>query len=211
MKVLIAGGGSLGTSLVKSLLDNGFEVSVIEKYEKKAEELKKNFGINVVVGDATDTLKLEEAGIKEADVIICATPEESINAFIGLLAKEYGVKKIFIRVREKKIVPFLLKMGLTNFFSSEEMTAKYLLEMLREEVIKVMPIDSNKKIFFIKATKLLNVIGKSMDKIVGDGYRILFLIRKNGEVAFSKSIIEEGDNLVLFSSLDSKVLFDKLR
>ncbi|MCS7123685.1 MAG: TrkA family potassium uptake protein [Candidatus Aenigmarchaeota archaeon] len=214
MKILIVGGGTFGVTLLKLLLDNGFKVSLIEKNEEIAKTIKEEYGIEVISGDAMDTLILEEAGIKEADAVVCATSEESVNTFVALLAKEYGVKKIFIRVREKRIVPFLIKMGMTNFFSfsPEETMAHYLLEMLRDiELLKLIKIDESKKIVGIKASKLLNIIGKGIEKISGRGYRALFLVKKNGEVAFEKSIVEEDDTIFLFSTLDTKTLLDKLR
>ncbi len=104
MKVIIVGGGQVGSYLASLLLSNGHDVSVIEHREnvfyKLEEELPKEA---VILGNGSDPVILEEAGIEDASVVAAVSGADEINLVVSTLAKmEFGVPRVVARVNNPK-------------------------------------------------------------------------------------------------------------
>ncbi len=104
MKVIIVGGGQVGTYLASLLLSNGHEIKVIEHRNKNFNKLLKELPSEVLInGFGSDPAVLEQAGIDSADVIAAVTDADEINLVVSTLAKmEFGVPKVVARVNNPK-------------------------------------------------------------------------------------------------------------
>ena len=106
MKVVVAGGGSVGRFIAEQLLDGGHEVLVLDQDPRivqraRTEGLAER--VTWVQGDACEVDKLAEAGCAEADVIAAVTGDDEDNLVIALLAKqEFGVPRVVARVNNPK-------------------------------------------------------------------------------------------------------------
>ncbi len=86
-KVLILGGGLVG-SRVASLLEKSVQVILVEKDEKRAEELVTMLPhTEVLNGDGSDAEVLTMAGLFGADTLVTLTGENETNIMTCLLAK----------------------------------------------------------------------------------------------------------------------------
>ncbi len=83
--IIIAGQSSLARNLVKSLETRGMQVTAIWSSVPQA-------GIeppgDLVVGDATNSEVLEEAGVRQARAVLALQDSDSDNAFVSLAAKD---------------------------------------------------------------------------------------------------------------------------
>jgi trk system potassium uptake protein TrkA len=96
---LVVGGGKVGASLTRVLLEEEYEVALIESDRRKYESLEQEFEHAVVFGDGTEISVLEQAGIARADYVIAVTGDDEDNIIIGQLASsKYDVGKIIARV-----------------------------------------------------------------------------------------------------------------
>ena len=106
MRVLVVGGGRIGSYLAEDLESRGHQVVIVEKDDHRSRELTHRFEkkkIKVVTGDGDDPNVLREAGVREVDVIAAATGHDEDNLVVGLLGKrEFGIKKIVGRVNNPK-------------------------------------------------------------------------------------------------------------
>lgn len=101
--VLIIGGGKVGTSLARTLLEEGYEVALLEDDRHKWEHLEEEFGNATVLGDGTEVTALEKAGIARADFVIAVTGDDEDNIIISQLAREkYGLENIVARVNDPR-------------------------------------------------------------------------------------------------------------
>jgi trk system potassium uptake protein TrkA len=99
MFVLIVGGGKVGTYLTRALLEQGHEVVVVEKVEKKAALLEQLLEQKVaVIGDGCDPLMLEQAGLERADVVVADTGDDEDNLVVCLIAKKRCKARCIARV-----------------------------------------------------------------------------------------------------------------
>jgi trk system potassium uptake protein TrkA len=86
-RVMIIGGGLVG-SRVAELLGNTVEVKLIEKDEKRAEDLSSTLkNTEILHGDGSDADALALAGMLDMDTFVTATGENETNIVSCLLAK----------------------------------------------------------------------------------------------------------------------------
>lgn len=104
MKVLIIGGGQVGTYVGKKLRDSNNEVKIIEKRSKGVTLLKNIFPTNdIIEGDGTDPKVLERAEINDSDVVAFVTGADETNVVGATIAKfEFGIPKVVARVNSPK-------------------------------------------------------------------------------------------------------------
>ena len=99
MFILIVGGGKVGSYLTRALLNQGHEVVVIEKLERKAKMLERLVDRQVtVVGDGCDPMVLEAAGVNRADVVVADTGDDEDNLVVVLLSKKKSKARCIARV-----------------------------------------------------------------------------------------------------------------
>ena len=103
-RVLVVGGGKVGTSLASLLLADGHSVTVIEGRSEEFPRLRQNLPAEVhVQGNGTDPLVLEAAGIRQADVVAAVSRADETNLVITSLARfEFNVPRTIARVNNPK-------------------------------------------------------------------------------------------------------------
>lgn len=104
MRVVIAGGGSVGTSIAIDLMDRNHDVTLLEQSTATAERLKNQLpGVNVMAADACEYACLSAADLRSADVVIAATGDDEDNLVISWLSKqEFGVPRVISRINNAR-------------------------------------------------------------------------------------------------------------
>jgi trk system potassium uptake protein len=104
MKVIIIGGGQVGTYLASLLLSNGHEIRIIENRETVYSRLEKELPQEILLfGNGSDPALLEKAGISSANVVAAVTGADEFNLVVSTLAKmEFGVPRVVARVNNPK-------------------------------------------------------------------------------------------------------------
>ncbi len=98
MRIIIIGGGQVGTEL-SSRLSRDHDVVIIEKNKALATRLENELDVMVLEGNGASSSILEQAGIKEAGLLIAVTETDEVNIIACMLAKQYGVSKTVARIR----------------------------------------------------------------------------------------------------------------
>lgn len=100
MKAIIIGAGKIGFNIAKLLSKENHDVIVIDKNQERASFLQESLDIQVIVGNGTSSSTLEEAGAKDAQLLVAVTEVDEVNMISCLLAKNnFGVEKTVARVR----------------------------------------------------------------------------------------------------------------
>jgi trk/ktr system potassium uptake protein len=104
MKVVIAGGGSVGTSIALDLMDRHHEVTLMEQNAATADRLKSMLpGVTVMAADACEYASLASADVRTAEVMIAATGDDEDNLVISWLSKqEFGVPRVISRINNAR-------------------------------------------------------------------------------------------------------------
>jgi trk system potassium uptake protein TrkA len=96
---IITGGGKIGYYLARSLINNDYEVLLMEKDGATYRRLSSDLGDVVMNGDACDPLTLKAAGIERADLLVAATGDDADNLITCQMAGHYfGRTRIIARV-----------------------------------------------------------------------------------------------------------------
>jgi len=104
MRVIIIGAGKIGFIIAKILVEENYDVVVIEKLEERANNLQEYLDIDVIVGNGVKRSALEDAGIREAGLLVAVTESDETNLVACMLAKNFGVAKTIAKVKNPEYV-----------------------------------------------------------------------------------------------------------
>jgi trk system potassium uptake protein TrkA len=106
MRVVIAGGGNVGSYIADDLVRAGHQVAVVEIDAERvaaAQALGDPAGVTWVVADACELSELARADLDQADVVAAVTGDDEDNLVISLLAKqEFAVPRVVARINNPK-------------------------------------------------------------------------------------------------------------
>lgn len=104
MNVLIAGGDPTGAQLASLLLEEKIEVCLVEHRREVLNQLHLELPTEVIYEDnATDLEVLEEAGIRNADVLVACTSSDADNLVLCYLAHTlYHVPRTIGRINNPR-------------------------------------------------------------------------------------------------------------
>jgi len=127
LRIVVCGAGATGGHVARVLAEV-HDVTVVDREDRR----RPGRGIRFVHGDATDPAVLLRAGVREADVVVCATRDDPANLLIARLAKErFGVHWTVARVANPAHRwLFVPAAGVDVVVSSAELVAR----LVQEEV-----------------------------------------------------------------------------
>ena len=136
MKIIIAGAGNVGTHLAKLLSREKQDIILMDDDEEKLTALSSNFDLLTVTASPSSISGLKEVGVKEADLFIAVTPDESRNMTACMLATNLGVKKTVARIDNYEyLLPknkeFFQKLGVDSLIYPEMLAAKEIVSSMR--------------------------------------------------------------------------------
>ncbi len=99
MHIIIVGGGGVGYELARNLSEKAQDVVVVEKNEAKARRFKEALDVLVIVDNGANAAVLEQADVKNADMLIAVTQVDEVNIIACMLAKQYDVPITVCRIR----------------------------------------------------------------------------------------------------------------
>ena len=120
MFVLIVGCGRVGSSIARSMLADGHEVSVLDEDPEAIAQLEKgqtqgweDIGGAFTVGTALEIDALLEAGIDRADAFIASTDGDNTNLVIAQIAqRRFSVPTVVVRVLDPARAKWYEEQGL---------------------------------------------------------------------------------------------------
>ncbi len=113
MNAVVIGCGRVGSAVAQGLLDEGWQVTVVDENEDAAARLSPNWSGGFVVGHGMDTRILEQAGVGEVDAAVVATNGDNTNIVIGqVLQKRYEIGTVIVRVLDPARAAFYADRGL---------------------------------------------------------------------------------------------------
>ncbi len=118
--VLIVGCGRVGSSVAKSMLADGHEVSVLDEdpeaialLETGSNQSWEERGGSFTVGTAIELDALIEAGVERADAFVASTDGDNTNLVVSQVAqRRYKVPKVVVRVLDPARAKWYREQGL---------------------------------------------------------------------------------------------------
>jgi len=131
MFVLVIGGGKTGSHLASQLIEQGYQVRVIDDRPGVVERLQKELPAGAVLeGDGTSPVCLELAGVRDAQVVAAVTGDDDENLVVATLARfEFQVPRVIARVNSPKNAwLFTREMGVDVALNQADLMAKLIAE-----------------------------------------------------------------------------------
>lgn len=111
MKIIIAGDGKVGSMLTRQLSAEGYDITLIDANPKVLESTEEMYDIMAVQGNCATMEVLEQAGVRDADLLIAATSADEINLLCCLTAHSMNKKLHTIaRIRNPEYTDQIMKM-----------------------------------------------------------------------------------------------------
>src|ERR687894_1411973 len=134
MFVLIVGSGRVGSSIAKTMLAEGHEVSVLDENPEAIALLNKgqdhgweDMGGSFTVGTALEIDALLAAGVDRADAFVASTDGDNTNLVVAQIAKrQFDVDRVVVRVLDPARARWYAEQGLQTVCPTQ--TAIELLE-----------------------------------------------------------------------------------
>jgi len=138
LKIIIIGAGKVGYQIAKTLSSENHDVIVIEKDDLIRQSVKNSLDVLTIVGNGANVRTLEEAGIRQADMIIAVTNIDEVNMIACMTAKQFGVPKKIARIRNPEYMYnntlFREQLGIDFIINPEIATAKEIVNLLKSPV-----------------------------------------------------------------------------
>jgi trk system potassium uptake protein TrkA len=99
VKVVIVGAGEVGYHVIGALYRENVDIVAIDSDPSVLEQLKTEFNITTLLGNATDSNLLEQAETDKADLFLAITNHDETNIISCLLAGQLGAAKKIARVK----------------------------------------------------------------------------------------------------------------
>jgi trk system potassium uptake protein len=121
MYITIAGGGTIGRGLAGRLIEAKHDVVIIDADRAVCEAIYAEIGALTIHGSATDLNVLENAGIEKSDVAVAAMRNDSENMAFSLIARNYNIKSIHVRMTDPKYENIYKSIGVSNIARATEL------------------------------------------------------------------------------------------
>ena len=135
MESIIIGGGKIGYNLFKTLKERNYQVILVERDKDTCMKISDELDAEVICGDGTDLDVLNDAGIKDAEIVAAVTGTDEENLVICQIAKiSFNIKKTIARVNNPKNIEMFKALGISRIVCSTEVIANMIeYELARED------------------------------------------------------------------------------
>lgn len=112
MRIVIIGGGKVGSYLTRVMREAGHVVAVIEQDAGRAESIAEETEALVLEGDGTDVELLNTAGVDRADWVLAVTGQDESNVVACQLAATLGASRVLARLNNPRNRPTFEALGI---------------------------------------------------------------------------------------------------
>ena len=166
MKIVIIGLGTIGKTILKDLAGEGHTIAIIDENKDKIENLIEKYDVSGVVGNGAGMDIQNEAGVKDAELVIALTGSDELNILACLVAKKVGAKNTIARVRNpdyrQQIHDMKDDLGISMVVNPERETA--------DEIFNLVNLPSVAKIehFAEGKVSLVEVVAEKGCSLIGE-------------------------------------------
>lgn len=136
MKIILVGCGTIGATIISSLVSEGHDIVAIDSDADFLNSITNVYDVMGLCGNGADSDVLEEAGADTADLFVAVTGSDELNMLSCFLARRMGAKYTIARVRSPeyndKSLGFMKdNLELSMCINPELLTARELYKILK--------------------------------------------------------------------------------
>jgi len=204
-RVCIIGGGVIGQSLSRQLVESGTEVLLIEQDEERAQHLASHLaGVTVVHGDGTDASLLEEEQIGDYDLLVALTHEDEVNLMAALLAGRAGAVRTGCLVHRPAYTEIYHQLGIDVVLSPRVVASDHIMRYCRQQQVQSLTVieDGQAEVLELRAPERCRLIGVPVRRLAWPRGALLAAIVKGDSVMVphGDDVVEAGDVVVVLTT-----------
>jgi trk system potassium uptake protein TrkA len=205
-RVIVAGGGNIGTHLAKTL-ESDYQVKLIERDPERTRVISEQLGRAIVLlGDAADEDLLLEENIENTDVFCAVTNDDEANILSAMLAKRRGARKVMALINRTAYVELVESGSIIDIaVSPQQATIGSLLTHVRRGDVVVVHSLRRGAAEAIEAIahgdpKTSKVVGRAIENIkLPPGTTIAAIVRGDEVIiCHHDTVIQPEDHVILF-------------
>ena len=136
MKIVVAGCGKIGKTIIANLLKEKHEVVAMDSDPAVVAEVSNLYDVMAICGNGAEHDKLEKAEVNKADVFIAVTKSDELNMLACFAAKRMGAKHTIARIRnagnnDDSLVFIKEQLELSYPINPEKRTARAIYNLLK--------------------------------------------------------------------------------
>ena len=113
MRAIVVGCGRVGSTVAKTLAEEGWDVTAVDESESALARLGERWRGGFVIGHGMDMATLRQAGIEDADAVVVATDGDNTNIVVAQIAqKMFEVDTVVVRLLDPARADFYEGRGL---------------------------------------------------------------------------------------------------
>lgn len=208
-QIVIIGGGNVGAYVAKELETvSGVRVRVIEQDKAQAEIVAEALKRTVILnGDAMEASIQEEAGVPNAEMVICLTNDDKTNILSAVLAKKLGADQTISLINEVSMQDMQSELGIDMVIDPRASTISSILRhMRRGRILDVYSLEQGRaEVMEGEVLDTSPLAGKTLREAGQiDGIAIGAIMRE-GKVHYPSedTVVKAGDHVVLLAEKSS--------
>ena len=202
-RVMILGGGAIGSQLAQRLQHDGTDVVVVERDPDQARSLAERLpGVTVILGDITDSELLVEEDVGRMDAVVAATGEDAANVLACTLAQAEGSALTIVVLHRLELLPLVRQFGINVAISPRTASANSVLRLVRGDVSVATFLESDIEVDELQVQALSSVCGQQVkDLHFSHDLLLAAVIRDDGssEIVRGATRLLANDHVVLFA------------
>jgi trk system potassium uptake protein len=204
VNILIVGGEKLVYFLARLFSSKGHSVIVINRDRRECARLARRLKSTIVHGDGSDLTILQEAGARNADAVLAATPNDEDNLVICQLASfHFGVPRTLALVNDPDNEEVFQKLQITSALSITRLLASLIEQRTGfDDIINLVPVGEGK----LNLTEILlkdtsPVVGRTLQEVALPENSLVASIMRTGEPIIPRgpTVLAAGDQLIVIT------------
>lgn len=209
--VMILGGGKTSVYLAENLVDNRYNVRIIEEDKQTAEELAETLPkVTVINANGVKHDVLVEEGLEAMDAFVALSNADEENMVVSMFASKMKVEKIITQIKSDDLVKMLGELKMHNNVSPKHVVANriasYIRALSNEKGSNVLTLSR----LVNDQVEALEFVAKGQESIyekplkelkIKQNCLVASIIRENQVIIpDGNTIIKQGDNVIVVTT-----------
>ncbi|MFO8083367.1 MAG: TrkA family potassium uptake protein [Desulfobacterales bacterium] len=200
MRIAFVGAGEFTVRTAELLIERGHEVIIIEKDEKKIDDLSDILDCSFLNGDGSDPAILREVGPEQTDVLFCLSNSDQANLISSLVGRSLGFKRVIPSIQNPEFEGICSELKLQDTILPSRTISRYLADMVEGlDILELSTVIKGEARFFT-FTVDKEKGKKVVDLDLPDNARVICFYRDGRfMLAQNETKLSKGDEVVILT------------